>query len=955
MLSECTLTTFPGHAMRTLFAAICVLASWSVMRAQIVVDAGKDTLQLCQGQTAQLGGSPTALGGRAPYRYQWDPPAGLNDPSSSNPTVTAFRSTQRYVLTVTDADGIIARDTVLVLMYTPPRITAGGTIEVCVGQDVVLGGAPTAYGGLPPYQFEWFALPATAQNTSSSNPTFRADRVQQLTIVLRVSDGRGCQAYDTAHVTVTQPLVLAISQRTFEVCAGEPVQVGANPLVSGGTSPYRIAWSPTSAISSPDIPNPTVFPTTTTMYYCTITDAKGCTRSDSILVRVKPAMVVKLRDTSICFGKEIQLGDSSMVTGGVPPYQFEWEVFDSRGQPVQDTFDRTVAAQRIIPPASRIYRLRVRDAQGCVQRATMTVTVSEPPIAEFALPPEICQGKTIVFGTAYNRLYDYRWSIEGAGGMIVSDPTSNVVRIRWDSSGLSRVSLDVHDRGKGCDYSAEAFVRVHPLPLPVITVNGRSHLCPGETTTLDAGIGYTDYLWSNGARSQRITVGDQQAGTYWVTVTDTNGCVNTSPPQEIKANTTPQPVITGPTKFCAGTTIQLSASPGFARYQWSSGETTQTITVTQPGTFTVTVFDSIGCPGGSQPFRTEFNPVSMSGGGDNQFLNRETLLDYPEQTIYFVNSDDEPLTLNAIRIVPYYPDLRITRLVLDGRIITTVAGAVIPVGKRLDVYLKYSPQVPDTTVVRVELDVVLPCPWTFVQPIMLSSYDKRITTIAQAVDTYGLIGQSVTIPIMMELVQEQDSIIDATIDYTVRINSKLFEFGSVSPGTVIEANIERDGWYSIRVVREGVTLRTTQPQLLGALTGIGLASRILRDSVFITSLTVRDVLKQPIVQVRNGTLTLGAYCFPRDVVLAATGMTVDINPNPATDQATIVIRKPVNGRYTVALHSIGGSVISRHSIEITATDQATLPLSLTSVSNGMVIVTLTTPIGTYRTFLSIAK
>jgi hypothetical protein len=941
--------------MRTLVAAISVLASQAVMHAQIVVDAGKDTLQLCQGQTAQLGGSPTALGGRAPYRYQWDPPVGLSDPSAPNPVVTAFRSQQRYVLTVTDADGAIGRDTVVVLMYAPPRITAGGTIEVCVGQDVVLGGAPTAYGGQVPYQFEWIGLPAMAQQTTSSNPTFRADRVQQLTIILRVTDGRGCDAYDTARVVITQPITLALPQHTVEICAGEPVHVGANPLATGGTLPYRITWSPLTAISSPDIPNPTVFPTTSTRYYCTVTDAKGCTRTDSILVRVKPAMNLRLRDTSVCFGKEIQLGDSSIVSGGVPPYQFEWMAFDAKGQPVSDTFDRTHVGQLIVPPASRIYRLVVRDAQGCTQRATMTVTVSDPPIAEFALPPQICQGKTIVFGTAYNRLFDYQWSIEGAGGVILGDPMSNVVRIRWDSSGLSRVSLAVRDRGKGCDYSASAFVRVHPLPRPVIAVDGRTHLCPGETTVLDAGAGYTEYIWSNGARSQRVTISDQQAGTYTVTVTDTNGCTNTSPPLVIMANTTPQPQITGPTKFCAGTTIELRATPGFARYQWNTGETTESIPVSQPGTFTVTVYDSIGCPGTSQHFRTEFNPVSMSGGGDSQFLDRETLLDYPEQVIYFVNTDDEPLTLNAIRITPYYPDLRITRLTIDGRPIASIVGAVLQVGQRLDVYLKYAPQIPDTAVVRVELDVVLPCPWTFVQPIMLSSYDKRITTIAKVIDTHGQVGELVRIPVTLQLVNPQDSIIDATIDYTLRLNGKLFDLRSVEPGEVLSVSTDRNGWYSIRVVRQNVTLHTTEPVLLGTFAGTALASMILHDSVYISSIVVRDVLKQPTVQVRNGLLTLGTYCFPREVVLTAGSMSMQLNPNPATDQVLLEMRKPIAGQYTVEIVGLSGAVILRQTMELSAADQVTIPLALNDVPSGVALIRISTPAGVYRIFLSVVR
>lgn len=946
--------TIPGHAMRTFLAALCVLLLPPVLHAQIIVDAGKDTLQLCQGQTAQLGGSPTALGGRAPYRYQWDPPLGLSDPSSPNPILTALRSTQRYILTVTDADGAIGRDTVVLIMFIPPRITAGGTIEVCVGKDVVLGGAPTAYGGEPPYAFEWIGLPPSALNASSSNPTFPTDREQQHTIILRVTDARGCIALDTAHVTVTQPITLALAQRSFQICPGEPVQVGANPLAQGGLPPYRVVWSPPNGISSPDIPNPTVFPSATTRFFCTVTDAKGCTRTDSILVQVKPAMTLQLRDTSICYGKEIQLGDSAMVSGGVPPYQFEWEVFDEQGRPASDSFDRRAAVQRLVPPATRLYRLIVRDAQGCTQRAAVRVTVTEPPIASFALPPEICQGKTIVFGTAYNRYYDYLWQIEGAGGVIVSDPLSNVVRIRWDSSGRSTVSLRVHDREKGCDYYADATVLVHPLPQPRITVEGRSHLCPGETTTLDAGGSFIDYTWSNGARSRRITISDQQVGTYTVTVTDSNGCINTSPPLIIRANTTPQPTITGPTKFCAGTTIELRATPGFARYQWNTGATTPTIAVSQPGTYTVTVFDSIDCQGSSPPFTTVFNPVSMSGGGDAQFLDRETLLDYPEQTIYFVNTDDEPLTLGAIRIMPDYPDLRIVGLFIGGRQVASINGQVLQVGQRLDVKLKYAPQVPDTTVVRVELEVLLPCPWTYIQPVQLSSYDKRITTIARAIDTHGASGQPLSVPITLRLVSEQDSIIDATVEYAIRINARLFDFTGITSGRLLESNIGNDEWYTIRIVREGVTLRTTEPYLLGTIEGRGLASRLLRDSVYISMLTVRDVLKPPVVRTVNGLLSLDPYCFAREIVLSD-ALQLRLQPNPATECVTVAIEHPIEGTYILELRTTNGTLIERRTVTLAVGSHERLQIPLDRVPSGLALLTVETPLGSYRTSFVVVK
>jgi len=939
--------------MRVALIGICVLFLVQAMHAQIIVDAGKDTLQLCQGQTAQLGGSPTALGGRAPYRYEWEPPFGLSDPSSPNPVLTALRSNQRYILTVTDADGLVGRDTVLLLMFLPPRINAGGSIEVCVGQDVVLGSSPTAYGGEPPYSFEWSGLPPSTRNAVSSNPTFPTDRVEMRTVILRVTDARGCTAYDTARISVSQPITLAIAQRSYEICPGEPVQVGANPLASGGSPPYRVSWTPQTGISSADIPNPTVFPTTTTRYYCTITDTKGCTRTDSILIRVKPAMTLRVRDTSICYGKEIQLGDSAMVSGGVPPYQYQWEAYDERGNPVQDTFDRRAVVQRLIPPASRLYRILVQDAQGCVQRAAIRVTVTEPPPASFALPPEICQGKTITFGTAYNRFYDYQWQITG-GGIILGDPHSNVIRIRWDSSGLSTVSLRVHDREKGCDYHADATVRIHSLPQPRITAEGRVHLCPGETTTLNAGSGYTDYVWSNGARTQRITISDQQAGVYTVTVTDSNGCTNTSPPETVRANTTPQPTITGPSKFCAGTTIELRATPGFARYEWNTGATTPTLAINEPGTYRVTVYDSIGCPGSSPPFTTVINPVSMSGGGDAQFLDRETLLDYPEQTIFFVNTDDEPLTLGTIRITPNYPELRIVRLLIGGRQVASTNGQVLQVGERLDVVLKYSPLVPDTTVVRVELDVLLPCPWTYVQPVLLSSYDKRITTIAKALDTHGAVGQSLTIPILLQLVSEQDSLIDATVDYIVRINGRMFEFTGVSGGSALHSNIDPDGWYSIHIVRTGITLRTTKPFTLSTIQGRGLATTVLHDSIRIARISVRDVLKPPVVQIVNGLLSLEPYCFAREIVLGG-ALQIRLQPNPASEHVTLTIDNSIEGTYGLELRAYSGELIDRRTLMLRTQPREYIELQLDRAPSGILMLTIETPIGTYRTPIVVLK
>jgi hypothetical protein len=55
--------------------------------------------------------------------------------------------------------------------------------------------------------------------------------------------------------------------------------------------------------------------------------------------------------------------------------------------------------------------------------------------------------------------------------------------------------------------------------------------------------------------------------------------------------------------------VRLETPPGFASYQWSNGDTTQTIEVTSAGSYEVIVRNAIGCPGSSPPVRVTVHPL----------------------------------------------------------------------------------------------------------------------------------------------------------------------------------------------------------------------------------------------------------------------------------------------------------------------------------------------------------
>lgn len=114
----------------------------------------------------------------------------------------------------------------------------------------------------------------------------------------------------------------------------------------------------------------------------------------------------------------------------------------------------------------------------------------------------------------------------------------------------------------------------------------------GSWNEIDAvAIGTQDissYLWSTGASTQTISV--NTSGTFTVTVTNASGCTGTA------SVTTGAPVITGNLTFCTGSSTTLSTGVN-SSYLWSTGATTQNVSVNTGGTFTVTVTNTNGCTG----------------------------------------------------------------------------------------------------------------------------------------------------------------------------------------------------------------------------------------------------------------------------------------------------------------------------------------------------------------------
>ena len=250
--------------------------------------------------------------------------------------------------------------------------------------------------------------------------------------------------------------------------------------------------------------------------------------------------------------------------------------------------------QSIVVNASGTFTVQVTQS-GCTSTASAPTTVSVTPVPTASITPSgptsFCTGGSVTL-TA-NTSDSYLWS-NGATTQSIVVNASGTYTVQVTQSGCTSAA------------SAPTTVTVNPTPTATITASGPTTFCAGGSVTLTASSG-TSYLWSNGATTSSIVV--TASGSYSVTVTQ-SGCSATSAPTAVTVNPTPTATITasGPTTFCSGGSVTLTATSGDS-WLWSNGQTTQSIVVTTGGSYSVTVTNGLGCTANSAPTVVTVNPT----------------------------------------------------------------------------------------------------------------------------------------------------------------------------------------------------------------------------------------------------------------------------------------------------------------------------------------------------------
>ena len=541
-----------------------------------------DTAYLCAGSSVTLSAQSTA------NTYLWN-----NGMTTSSISVSVAGV---YTVTVTNAVECTASDTAKVIQVDLPNAQIAGANSMCEGGSLVL----KASGGA---SYLW--------STNETSDSIEVNPSSTTIYYVTVTNAFGCAKTQSHQVMVyNQPDLTILGNNS--ICVGE-----STTFVVMGANTYH--WN-----TGANLDRITV--NTEGYYSVTGTDAHGCQNTAAVLLNVHALPTLKINGrTTICQG-----GNTLLTATGAS--QYEW----SSGE----------MSQAITATYIGNYTVTGTDQNGCSATKTVSVTQSNVNASFTGNNNNFCHGQSTTLTVTGDSGNSYLW-YDGstAASVTVFTPGQYTVTVTnnngcqnvlsttvseyntvtptisgtlticenqtttlrasgglsyvWDN-GSTQALITVNATGTytvtstdqyGCTATASATVLVNPIP--TVNLLSQNSICRGESVVMTAVSSANSYNWSTGDNSASITVSPAVSTTYTVLVTDDNGCTNTASKQVI-VNQLPMLYVNGQTTICQGDTAVLTASGGVA-YQWSSGQYTPTLSVTAPGTYSVTATGENGC------------------------------------------------------------------------------------------------------------------------------------------------------------------------------------------------------------------------------------------------------------------------------------------------------------------------------------------------------------------------
>jgi len=361
--------------------------------------------------------------------------------------------------------------------------------------------------------------------------------------------------------------------------------------------------------------------------------------------QITSAITVSPSETP-CLGTQLNFSSTNLPSSGV--FNYQW---NSNGIPISGANSESLSVN--VYNSGDVFSLTVSSIDNCLSGTansnSITITNTANLVAEIsavANTTTICQGAPLTI-TATN--------VNG-GSNPVYDLFINGIQIDSNSSGVFTTNLlTVGAQLMVTLTSSEACVTVNPVSIiipitvtPGLQINAAtvSVDCNGKATgsasaTVSGGVAPYSYSWSNVTPGNTSTVNNLLAGNYSVTITDSQGCANTT----TVTVTEPTPITLGSSTVIGQSTIDnpsgsitVNVTGGTAPYSylWNTTpiQTTNSATQLTSGDYILTVTDDRGC--------TEiFTFIVPNSVGVNE-LNSDVFTVYPNpinETLFIKSTD----------------------------------------------------------------------------------------------------------------------------------------------------------------------------------------------------------------------------------------------------------------------------------------------------------------------------
>lgn len=557
------------------------------------------------------------------FDFSWTPEGIMDDANVSNPEASPSESGWVYV-NVEDISGCTYVDSLFFDVGQEFDLDITPDTVLCDLQGVQLSLEPSIEGD---YEFLWSPNDGSISNVNVQEPL--VSPVETTTYSIEVNSVQGCSNNADVTITVNELLDLEVTTDNNDFCAGEEASLSAE--VEGNSNDLSYEWSPADFLSDSEIPDPITQPDQPIIYTVTVTDNEsGCILTESIEINAFEAFELELvSDTSVCNAQGLELLAEASITG----------LLDWNWEPAAELIDWQTPSPELINNSSNQFTVTATDEGGCSVSDTVNVEVL---FQGFSLGDDLdlCEGDTLLLESGFGDSFEHLWStaetsssinvtdggnysvtVTSEAGCESTDAINVVIRalpeldlgedqdlcvgdsyvldasnigaeFEWntgettqailvDTSGTYSVTVtDIWE----CSSTDESEVIFHDFPL--IELPDSSMSCIDESLSLDAGSDGLDYLWSTGETSREITV--DLSGMYWVEVTSEFNCSSLDTTIYTQVDY-PDVDLGTDQAFCADIVVTLDAGNPGATYNWSTGDTTQTISTSFTGDYTVSV------------------------------------------------------------------------------------------------------------------------------------------------------------------------------------------------------------------------------------------------------------------------------------------------------------------------------------------------------------------------------